>query len=138
VHHRVSAGSLYLYNSIDYRFGAPLRCMAVKIDEATRAIWMVQIGEESTWFFHLARGNNATFVLDYRTSFPHGVKWHHTAYADAEAAVIQKVRSVYELVLLRSRKGTGWELLREGRTLDEFIQELSSKPYIDIEEFRVH
>ena len=116
----------------------------IRLSEATIGVWCIELDDRSNWLAHLARKEAGKFVLEYGFGYRRDDNDEQAADErslyrgelksplDDEEAVV-RMRKVYEVVLETTRYRRGWELVRNGMTLDEFERLLVGMPTLKLE-----
>ena len=116
------------------------RQFVVAIGEPTVAVWSVQIAPGVDFWAHLGKNSEGKLELacrirTHRDDLVFDSKdektWYQVVQRDAskgEADMLTRSQAVFEQMLERSLTKRGWELIKGGRTTQEFLEALEQMP----------
>lgn len=113
--------------------------MTSEITERSIGIWQCAL-QDGNWLAHLGRDEQGFLVLDYRFRWYRDDKvwesqdvkrWYRVKSKNVNEpveAIIELVRTLQKGLAAMNAQGQGWEILRGGRTVEEFTDLLTSMP----------
>jgi hypothetical protein len=108
----------------------------VVVDDDLLACWYIQLTTEQDFFGGVSREPDGSFKVSYRFRYYRDDKVHDssdekscTEMTSTDADTLKKVRGIVQLMRAKSG-GRMFEVLREQRTTEQMLEEISAWPVV--------